>query len=366
MPSSTYDQSNFLMAAAASVKKRKREIEKDDNENAPIHTSFVPSTLQHLNSPFHYECEYTNHTAPASRYISPQGPLEPANYRSRPYSQPSYSRKRRQQHAYQQQQPPQHQWPGTRQSPGQKPHIPSNGLNPDDTRSRPAPMPHMLPIPTSSFNHPSNGNPLSSPAVSPKTTLPQYPTQPLQPYLGEQHHPPLQTSGISLPPPAPLLRPCHICHRRPTTRALLDAYADCELCGERTCYICLRECNGPDCSRYASSSGPGGAKPGGGNHTSSLYEAPNLYEDQRRRKVCSGCAVEGLTETGREVVRCFDCVRSGSASVPMPASLPMPSGMANGSGGGYGPHRGDPGPMTDNGAGNGTAYGPGPWNFRHS
>jgi hypothetical protein len=36
MPASTYDQPNFLMAAAASVKKRKREMEKDDNENAPI------------------------------------------------------------------------------------------------------------------------------------------------------------------------------------------------------------------------------------------------------------------------------------------------------------------------------------------
>jgi hypothetical protein len=34
----------------------------------------------------------------------------------------------------------------------------------------------------------------------------------------------------------------------------------------------------------------------------------------RRRKVCSGCAVEGLTETGTEIVRCLDCVQGNSAT----------------------------------------------------
>ncbi len=41
------------------------------------------------------------------------------------------------------------------------------------------------------------------------------------------------------------LRPCHICHRKPTRKSDLDSYANCEACGERTCYICIRECLGP-------------------------------------------------------------------------------------------------------------------------
>lgn len=40
------------------------------------------------------------------------------------------------------------------------------------------------------------------------------------------------------------LSPCHICHRKPTVRAELSGFADCEGCGRRTCYICIRECEG--------------------------------------------------------------------------------------------------------------------------
>ncbi|KAF4626420.1 hypothetical protein G7Y89_g11740 [Cudoniella acicularis] len=40
------------------------------------------------------------------------------------------------------------------------------------------------------------------------------------------------------------LSPCHICRRKPTIRSELDSYADCEGCGKRTCYICIRECLG--------------------------------------------------------------------------------------------------------------------------
>lgn len=45
-------------------------------------------------------------------------------------------------------------------------------------------------------------------------------------------------------PPNNLLGPCHICHRKPTKKNELDSYADCEGCGERTCYVCIRECLG--------------------------------------------------------------------------------------------------------------------------
>ena len=40
------------------------------------------------------------------------------------------------------------------------------------------------------------------------------------------------------------LSPCHICHRKPSVRSDLDSFADCEGCGRRTCYICIRECLG--------------------------------------------------------------------------------------------------------------------------
>jgi hypothetical protein len=40
------------------------------------------------------------------------------------------------------------------------------------------------------------------------------------------------------------LSPCHICRRKPTSKYELDSFADCESCGERTCWICIRECLG--------------------------------------------------------------------------------------------------------------------------
>lgn len=40
------------------------------------------------------------------------------------------------------------------------------------------------------------------------------------------------------------LTPCHICHRRPTKRSDLDSFAECQGCGERACYVCIRECQG--------------------------------------------------------------------------------------------------------------------------
>ncbi|TGJ77585.1 hypothetical protein E0Z10_g10686 [Xylaria hypoxylon] len=41
-----------------------------------------------------------------------------------------------------------------------------------------------------------------------------------------------------------LLNPCHICHRKPTKKSDLDSFADCTGCGERTCFVCLRACQG--------------------------------------------------------------------------------------------------------------------------
>ena len=97
------------------------------------------------------------------------------------------------------------------------------------------------------------------------------------------------------------LMPCHICHRRPTTHSLLDAYADCNLCGCRTCYICLRECLSPYCMPQLQTT-----------QQQQLSEPPRresqLDESMAGRRICSACAVEGVTEYGEDVVWCLDCV----------------------------------------------------------
>lgn len=41
-----------------------------------------------------------------------------------------------------------------------------------------------------------------------------------------------------------LLAPCHICHRKPTKKSDLDSFAECQGCGERACFVCIRECQG--------------------------------------------------------------------------------------------------------------------------
>jgi hypothetical protein len=41
-----------------------------------------------------------------------------------------------------------------------------------------------------------------------------------------------------------VLLPCHICHRRPTKKSDLDSFAECLGCGERTCFVCIRQCPG--------------------------------------------------------------------------------------------------------------------------
>ncbi|RAL01482.1 uncharacterized protein BO80DRAFT_405910 [Aspergillus ibericus CBS 121593] len=123
---------------------------------------------------------------------------------------------------------------------------------------------------------------VNSPPVSPRTISPNPYQQP-------------QTLCAS----AFCLRPCHICHRRPTTLEFVDAYADCELCGQRSCYICLRHCDAINCNGLAKIP------------KRNFQESANGDGVQagQARKVCSTCAVEGVTEGGMEVVRCLECVR---------------------------------------------------------
>lgn len=138
-------------------------------------------------------------------------------------------------------------------------------------------------------------------APSPTTTIPtsKSPFSPSETTSHSNKHTAPSQQGT------PILSPCHICHRRPTTRSVLDAYADCELCAERTCYICLRECNGPDCRTAATSSSP----------STPMHPTTNDCSREKQeppgRKVCSWCAVEGSTECGIDVVWCLDCVQRG-------------------------------------------------------
>ncbi|KAK7746174.1 hypothetical protein SLS62_009464 [Diatrype stigma] len=77
---------------------------------------------------------------------------------------------------------------------------------------------------------------------------PDYSTTPpispeIQPY---HHHQQVRGSNPSttIKPSAALLDPCHICHRKPTKKSDLDSFADCMGCGQRTCFVCIRQCQG--------------------------------------------------------------------------------------------------------------------------
>lgn len=92
---------------------------------------------------------------------------------------------------------------------------------------------------------PQDSHYLRNSDISP--TAPSQPQpQPQQSYFSHAHpeltspvRPALTRSNTSA-----LLSPCHICHRKPTKKSDLDSFADCTICGERTCFICLRACQG--------------------------------------------------------------------------------------------------------------------------
>ncbi|GAP86077.2 hypothetical protein SAMD00023353_0302040 [Rosellinia necatrix] len=97
-------------------------------------------------------------------------------------------------------------------------------------------------------------------------TSPYDPSQPQQSYFSHAHPQQTLTADASSHEPRPaittttttitttttttrtnssaLLSPCHICHRKPTKKSDLDSFADCTGCGERTCFVCLRACQG--------------------------------------------------------------------------------------------------------------------------
>ncbi len=108
---------------------------------------------------------------------------------------------------------------------------------------------------------------------------------------------PLKSPAFSSPVSSLLLRPCHICHRRPTTRAVLCGYLDCEDCGKRTCFICMRECENEGC-RYAEL-----AEAGAAVNSLEYHQRPH----SRLTRICSYCSVETIDSAGQDTVTCLDC-----------------------------------------------------------
>lgn len=95
----------------------------------------------------------------------------------------------------------------------------------------------------------------------------------------------------------PNLYPCHLCHRRPTTLQDLPAYANCENCQLRTCFICMRTCDGPRCQQHNSF------------HETSTS---NTLDTARGRNICGKCCIEVGVE-GR--VWCLVCYEDDAEEV---------------------------------------------------
>ncbi|KAL1844255.1 hypothetical protein VTJ49DRAFT_2312 [Mycothermus thermophilus] len=52
------------------------------------------------------------------------------------------------------------------------------------------------------------------------------------------------TAPVTRPSTSSLMARCHVCSRKPSKKSDLDSFADCHGCGQRTCYVCIRECLG--------------------------------------------------------------------------------------------------------------------------
>ncbi|CAH0026596.1 unnamed protein product [Clonostachys rhizophaga] len=120
----------------------------------------------------------------------------------------------------------------------------------------------------------------------------------------------------------PLLTPCHICHRRPTKKSQLDSFAECEGCGERTCFVCIRQCQGWSGDEGSALSeqevlsrsfhmddiddmSPVGEKHPDKNFSSSQTRAKGWDAHGHRTVICSRCCVERGTEGD---VVCLGCL----------------------------------------------------------
>jgi hypothetical protein len=75
--------------------------------------------------------------------------------------------------------------------------------------------------------------------LTPKTRRPQLPSTRPSTYSIDT------LSAVSSGPTLP----CHRCHRQPSRLADLAAFTTCEACGNSTCDVCIRQCEGQRCRR---------------------------------------------------------------------------------------------------------------------
>ena len=119
---------------------------------------------------------------------------------------------------------------------------------------------------------------------------------------------------------ASLMLPCHVCQRKPRRKSDLDSQADCEGCGQRACFVCLRECPGwaangfrDDCGGQTptqEASERGLCHFGMAPHQSSRKPSSRPWSVSsrgHRRIICSRCCVERGQDG--EVV-CLGCMAS--------------------------------------------------------
>lgn len=106
------------------------------------------------------------------------------------------------------------------------------------------------------------------------------------------------------------LRACNICRRKPTVKKELDNFANCEGCGKRTCWVCIRECLGGWGNQMGM--GTGGEVRRIEDEKRGIENEENEKESwmekgtQHRGTVCSKCCVEKGTEGE---VLCLACLR---------------------------------------------------------
>ncbi|KAK2806987.1 hypothetical protein FQN51_005790 [Onygenales sp. PD_10] len=310
MGPSTYEHRACPIPDPASLKKRKRDMDGWDAQNngnvGICTTGLIPSNAQYIDEKFrdthpHYLKELPAGAMPSK--FTPWSCPERGTLHFRPCLQPIPMKRRRliqQQYQHHHQSQQSQEWnalpvnlsTGQKQQQQQQQHFYSDF-----------------------------GNTISKPSLlSPKSKFNTHINHPTPPPSQSDHQPHNNKQSTSS---RPALSPCHICHRRPTTRSILDAYADCNLCGERTCYICLRECMAADCEGPRSPSDPDsrhGRNASEGNssdwqggrtrHGSGHWDGDTGSGGGAGagRKVCSLCAVEGVMEGGGEVVRCLACV----------------------------------------------------------
>jgi hypothetical protein len=115
------------------------------------------------------------------------------------------------------------------------------------------------------------------------------------------------------------LNPCHICRRKPMAKQELDDFANCESCGKRTCYICIRECLGVGDGLYERINGVDymveeneGVTRSGPNE-SDAYNVDSRWENRKPHghsgRICSQCCIERGTDGE---VWCLGCLRTES------------------------------------------------------